>query len=477
MLWTRAGVAGGCLCFAAGCGASDGGTVQPPEPEDPPPPLTGEATITIDSAIRHQVIEGWEAHAESAHEHPSFHLFKEELFDRAVNELGINRVRLEVRSGAETRTDWYALWRSGQIDDATHRTKRFATVNDNEDPLTLDRSGFRFSHTDSLVRSVVLPLKQRLEAKGESLFINLTYVGFTRQITDGGDYHHDSPEEYAEFVLATHLHLRDVWGIELDAWEVILEPDNTDFWRGRQIGEALVASANRLRAHGFDTPFIAPSNSNMSRAIDYFDDMIQVPGVREELSELSYHRYGGVSNANLRAIADRSAQYGIGSSMLEHIGSGRDDLHEDLTLAGVSAWQQFALAFQQSQPLNDRGGVYYIIDVTESANPQIVIGDRTRYLSQYFRYVRRGAARISAVSMDQRFDPVAFINADGGYVVVIKTDSGGELSIAGLPAGTYSTNFATAEEYNVDGPETSVSDGEAITVVIPDRGVLSVYSR
>ena len=32
-----------------------------------------------------------------------------------------------------------------------------------------------------------------------------------------------------------------------DAFEVILEPDNSDQWRGREIGLGLVAAAKRLR--------------------------------------------------------------------------------------------------------------------------------------------------------------------------------------------------------------------------------------
>ncbi len=475
MLWTRLGMAAAILVFGVGCSTGDDGTVQPPEPNGPQPPPSGDATVTVDPTVRFQVIEGWEAHALSGHEHPAFPLLKDELFDRVVDELGVNRVRLEARSGAETRTDWYSMWRGGQIDDSTHRTKRFATVNDNDDPLSLDRSGYRFSQIDSLVRNVVLPLKQRLEAKGESLFINVTYVGFTRQIIDGGDYHHDDPDEYAEFVLATHLHLRDEYGIVPDAWEVVLEPDNTDFWRGRQIGEAIVASADRLRSHGFSTPFIAPSNTNMGRAIDYFDDMIEVPGVTDLLAEFSYRRYGGVSTANLQAIADRSAQHGIRSSMLEKIGAGHDQLQTDLTVAHVSAWHQFAIAFQQTRPLNDRGAVYYILDVTDPTSPEIVIGDRARYLSQFFRYVRRKANRIGAVSKDNDFEPVAFVNPDGGYVVVINAAAGGELSIAGLPAGTYGVNYTTAEAFNVDAPNGSIGAGQALTVQIPGSGVLTVY--
>ena len=456
-------------------GCDNGGT----ETSDPTPtPLTSEATITIDIAASFQEISGWEATAQAAHEHPAFPLVQNELFDRAVNELGINRLRLEVRSGAETRTDWYSLLRSGQIDEATWRNKRYATVNDNDDPFKLDQSGFRFSELDTVVLNVVLPLKQRLEARGESLFINVTYVAFN-QITDGGAYHHDdSPEEYAEFVLAVHQHLQQAHGLRPDAWEVILEPDNTDFWRGRQIGEAIVAAAELLQANGFDTPFIAPSNTNMSRAIDYFDDAIDVPGVTDHLAELSYHRYGGVSDGNLLAIGDRGSQHGIGTSMLEHIGSGHEDLHKDLTIAGVSAWQQFALAFQGTRPLGDKGGVYYTVDVTDPANPEIVIGSRTRFLSQYFRYVRRGARRIAAASKDEAFDPVAFVNREGGHVVVIKASSAGELSVEGLPAGTYGVSYTTQNEFGTEGPEATIGNGGILEgLTIPGQGVLTVYRK
>ncbi len=39
--------------------------------------------------------------------------------------------------------------------------------------------------------------------------------------------------------------------------------------------------------------------------------------------------------------------------MLEHIGSGTDDLYKDLTVGNVSRWQQFTLAFPSTA---DNGG-------------------------------------------------------------------------------------------------------------------------
>ena len=50
----------------------------------------------------------------------------------------------------------------------------------------------------------------------------------------------------------------------------------------------------------------------------------------------------------MQAIASRAVQYGIDTSMLEHIGSGYQDLHKDLTLGRNSAWQQYTLAFRTS---------------------------------------------------------------------------------------------------------------------------------
>ena len=35
------------------------------------------------------------------------------------------------------------------------------------------------------------------------------------------------------------------------------------------------------------------------------------------------------------------------------------------------------------------------------------------------------------------FDPLAFINANGTYVVVVKADTPGSFSIENLPPGTY----------------------------------------
>lgn len=175
-------------------------------------------------------------------------------------------------------------------------------------------------------------------------------------------------------------------------------------------------------------------------------------------------------------IADRAREYDVDAAMLEHIGSGHEDLHQDLKVAGVSAWQQFVLAPQLPTP-RDGGGALYRIDNTDPDHPRVIIARRTKFLRQYFKFIRRGAVRIGATSTDPVFDPVAFVNADGGTVVVVKADAGGRFTVGGLPSAQYGLKYTTSTEYDVDLPDVTVADGEALPAAIPGSGVLTIYRR
>jgi len=429
--------------------------------------LTPPSTIVVDPTVTYQTITGWEATAWIAEPgDPALPLYRDALYDALVNDIGINRLRLEIRSGVENGNDNWTAYQNGTIEYQTWRSRRYATVNDNADPDTIDWSGFHFSEMDGVIEQVVNPLRNLMEARGETLYININYVAFTRQITDGA-YLHDDPAEYAEFVLATYLHIRDKYGWTPDAWEVLLEPDNVSQWNGRLLGEAIVATATRLEANGFQPVFIAPSNTNMGNAITYFDRMMDVPGVLPYLREFSYHRYGGVSVQNLQAIAGRALQYGLTTSMLEWWTDGNTyrTLHEDLKVGNNSAWQQAVV----------RG--FFDIDDTNPNDPSFAINSKTKFTRQYFKFVRPGAVRIEATSLEEPFDPLAFINEDGGHVVVVQCDEGGAFSIGGLPAGTYGIKCTTSQEYDVDLPDQTVGPGQALMTTIPDTGVLTVYAQ
>ena len=438
----------------------------------------GQARIIVDPSRTFQPIQtitGWEATAFADQDSLTFPAYRDRLFDLLVNDLGITRLRLPIRSGAENAQDFWTAQRDGAIPYELWRCARYSTVNDNSDPYAINAAGFQFSEIDNITEKVVLPIRRRVEARGEKFFLNVNYVAFTTQITASGcpaglQYIHTNAEEYAEFVLATYRHLQMKYGLIPDAWEVILEPDNTSQWRGPQLAAAIVAAGNRLSANRYTPRFIAPSNSSMSNAVSYFDQMIANPAVRPLLLEFSYHRYGGVTAEALQAIGSRRTQYGIQTAMLECINAGYQDLHADLTIGGNSSWAQYTIA-----GTIDYGGQYYVVD---PSGAQVRMASRTPYLRQYFRFVRPGAVRVSASSSDQAtYDPVAFRNKDGALVVVVKAASSGPIQVDGLAPGLYGIKYTTRARQDVDLPDTSIQPGQSLAASIPADGVITIYGK
>lgn len=430
------------------------------------------ALVNLDPGQTHQTLSGWEAESQVGFVSPALEAYRQELLTDAASDLGVNRVRLEVRSGVENTRDVYAEYLAGTIDYATWRSLRFSTVNDNASPTVANPSGFHFTEMDQRVDLVVLPLRQRLAERNEELYVNVTYTAFTNQIGPGLEYIHASqPDEYAEFVLQTFVHLRDKYGIVADSWEMILEPDNVPQWTPEAVGQALVAAGNRLAAAGFHPRFVVGSTANAALALTYFDQIVATPGAAPFVGELAYHRYAGVSTGVLQAIASRGAQYQIPTSMLEHIGSGYQDLHDDLKIANVSAWQQYALAF----PTTDNGAQYYVVSDADPQHPTYALGNRTRYLRQYFHYLRAGAVRFDAQSSQpETVNPVAFRNVDGDQVVIVKAGAAAAWEISGLEPGEYDISYTTASETARQLPRVTLAAGERLAAAIPAAGVLTV---
>jgi hypothetical protein len=153
--------------------------------------------------------------------------------------------------------------------------------------------------------------------------------------------------------------------------------------------------------------------------------------------------------------------------MLERIGSDVEALHQDLTVANASAWQQYTLAF----PSEDNGAQYYTIQ-----DKRPVMGKRTRYLRQYFRHVRAGAQRVGAAGTDG-IRCAAFVHGDGSIAVVIHTRVAGAVELHGLPAGRYGMSMTTDTLSGFELPQQTVGGTEPLTVVAPGKGVMTIYTR
>jgi hypothetical protein len=444
---------------------------------EPVPPAAEDAVLSVDPSTVYQTMRGWEAVAQADQNYNrAFPAYAPLVFDKVV-ELGLNRLRLEVRAGSENSTDsWAALAAAGFPSTGPNYTRwratRYETINDNADPFDLNPGGFHFSEVDNTTDLVVNPLRTRLAARGESLYVNLNYVAFTGQITSG-QYLHHAPDEYAEFMLATFQHMQSRNGWVPDAIEVILEPDNIEQWRsGTLIGQAIVATGRRLAAAGFTPDFIAPSTTCMNNASRYFDDVIAVAEVKTYLKEIAYHRYCGVSEENLRALVERAQAHGLSTSMLEwwDPANSHRTLHEDLTIGRNSAWQQATLANLD----NPAGLGMATVDTSDPAGPVVTTGNLSRYTSLYYRHVRQGARRIGVSSDAPALDPLAFVNVNGTHVVVVNALNAGSFSVRGLPEGTYGISYATGET-TADAEQTIVS-GQSLNASIPAAGVITIFA-
>jgi hypothetical protein len=437
--------------------------------------------IRLDPMITYQTFAGWEAAdfvGEPGHDPwPYFEAYHDQLYEKVVNDYGIDRIRLELPAGTENNTDYFGQYSSGQIDQYrfAHCFAR-APVNDDTDPNHINPSGFQFSQLDWKIDNLVVPIRKLVEAKGEKLLINMTLVSFNWSAAEcpnmpytPGWLQYNYPDEYAELSLATFQHMQNKYGLVPDTIQVMLEPDHTDF-DGTKMGQAMLATQTRLSQNGFNPKFVVPSTTSMANALPYFNAIRAVVGdafIRNYVQEISYHRYAGVSEADLQTIASTSVTYGIGASMLEYWSPSNTyrTLYQDLTTGRNAAWQEGTIL-----------GIYNV-DTTNPSQPVVSIAEESKYIRQYVRYIRPGAVRIGATTSAAGSDPVAFVNADGRYVIVVNTTKSSTFAIQNLPAGTYGIKYTTEAQYDIDLPDATIAAGQALSASIPGVGVISIYAR
>ena len=430
-------------------------------------------TVTVRTEQRFQTIDAWEATAGSPWESRHFDRYVPDLIRKGI-ELGVNRLRLEVRSGVENAVDNFERMRSGALPFSEYRKLWYATTNDDGDPHHINWKGFHFTELDLTVRRMVLPYQEAMAKAGRSLAINVCYVAFTKQSGPGTLYIHDDPEEYAEFMLATLLHLKKTFGIVPETWEILLEPDNVPQWSGELVGRAMVAAGQRLEDAGFPTRFIAPSCEDLGASLAYADAMASIPGALDTLEELSYHRYRGVSPASLQGLSNRARRWKTKAAQLERIGADHRMLREDLVTARTSSWSRYVLGDPQSR----RGGGYFWVDVEAPDGPVVRDADGTRFLRRYMSRVPRGSVRIAATSSRPRsLLPTAFWIPDGECVVVLDVRVPTKVRLEGLPSGTYGIEGASATRSEFKLADVEVGKSGSVTFDVASPAVLTVAPR
>lgn len=443
--------------------------------------LAQPVEVTVDQTKRYQTMSGWEVtvyltqfgKAQNRFD-PTWHQFQDQILDTLVDEVGVNRVRLELRSNTENSTPYWAQFESGEISQKDMQRHFYHKVNDNSDPFKADPAGFQFDEVDYQVERVLLPMAKRLQAKGEKLYVNLCFVDFDKGKNQTRFNHAQNPEEYAELVTQAFIHLKSKYGIVPDGLEVILEPDHTARWKhgGRQLGEAAAAAMKRLTPLGFKPELILPSTKRADLTVKLFEEAMQVPGVRQYAGAISYHRYARATPEVLRDIAATADRYGIRTEMLELVKGNSYHLHMDVEKANASAWQSFGIATWAPDDGKPRRGALVYVD---KQTGETVPSHQGRRLMQYMRYIRGGAVRIGATVQEPKFFAVAFENKDGGQVTVIRAENKGPIIIRGLDENRYAATFAN---WQGGGNPTRVTQDAAdgsVTVQMPAKGIVSVF--
>ncbi len=464
------------LCIAVfglslvSCSGGDGGEGSPTPP--PPEPGGSGSTIALNPSTTYQTITGWELPViQTVLDYADIVPFMGSLMDQAANDLGINKIVIEMGSGVENPSDACQVqYLNRMISEGTFvDTCAYNSVNDNDNPFVVNPNGFHFPLLDWQIDNLVLPLKQRVQARGEALYVLLRYVDFTSTPFE----HYQNPEEYAELMQVVFDHINRKYGFIPDGVDVMNEPDQVPGWGSAELGRVIARSGVRLAGLGWHPDFIGPSTVNKAAAVTYFDGMMAVPEASRYLNNLSWHCYADSGSNTSAAIAAKAVQYGVRTSMTECWNTSNTYLmlHQELKTSRNASWQLGVI--------NGINGYY---DVNSSTG-QATLRPKARYIRQYYKYVRADADRIDASTTNPAFDPVAFVNAGGRYVVVVKANTGGSFSVTNLPAGTYGIFYTTGPDgltvsnYDVNLPDQTVSGGRALTTSIPGTGVITIYAK
>lgn len=390
------------------------------------------ASVTLVPTETFQTMDAWEANAKMWEFNRRANRFDDSWMparDRILTEMivegGINRLRLELRSGAENPVDYWSQFRNGALSYSDFKKHAYEKINDNADPKVLNPKGFQFSELDFRVENFVLPSMRIAKGLGRPMRFSLSYVDSKWSDRQGKLSHATNPEEYAELIAAAYIHLKQKYGLTPDALEIVLEPDNTEEWVGRRIGSAIIAVSRRLEEQGVTPRIIAPSTTVARRAPRYMEEIASIPGAAEKISVLSYHRYGIQPTAQAYSrIRESAAGIKAQTAMLEFARADANILFEDLTQANISSFQKHDIATPDLGRVATAPGNMLRVTEPGKADAEVELLPEATALASVFRAVDPGAVRIGTRSDQTWLNAVAFRNPDGRLVLAVKADLG-----------------------------------------------------
>ncbi|MBI4819368.1 MAG: hypothetical protein HY791_24065 [Deltaproteobacteria bacterium] len=355
--------------------------------------------------------------------HPVPRILREAFLDDVVQQLGMTGLSMTLflsgGSGAEPGIE---------------------PVNDNADPFVLDDSQIKWFAFDPYVRDVVVPMKSRVEARGEPFWFRMV-------VSTARTFHWREPasapgEEYAEIVSAALLRMRDRFGVVPNVLSFTNEPNNGTV-DPDALGFAIRALERRLRRVGLDVPFGYPDTSEASLAPRFYEPLARTSSaVMDRMRFLGFHGYNGsINGSQLRPLRDLALRDGLQTMQTEWWFSRdhRRDIITCLNESNAVVYEAFALGMgPAARPklygLTASGGTPPILRYQG-----FVRGANWHDIFHFARFIRPGDVRVGTASADARIYALAFEKPDGRNVLVLKSDATTDLTVAisGLASGRY----------------------------------------
>lgn len=471
---------GGGSAGASGSGSGNPGSSGGGSSGGSGAPGTVTSRISIDRNRPGQTLSGWEVTAkfwefDKANDRydGTWLASRDGIVQKLIDDAGITRVRIELRSGVENPVDYWSQFVAGQIGYTANRDHYYEKINDNTNPAVANASGFQWASLDYYIENFLLPMQAQLASRNQKLFVNLCFVDFNWTSLKGTLSFSGSANEYAELVTMAAMRMRDKYGINVDALEIILEPDNGDGWSGPAVGRAIVAAKSRLAAAGINPQIIAPSAAAAGSAIGFLDGIGSVAGASSAVNMVSYHRYdGAAADQALGAIRQRATMLGAQTAMLEYTTATVQNFFRDMEFGGASAWQSYGAAkTADSQASSGSGAMLW-----RSPTGQLAMTNQFSRIALVQRNVRPGARAYyvgSLLGTDMSLD---FQNPDGSEVIAVYSPGGSTVEISGAGHTAYTVTFAGPAGAAYTTAQANANGSGLLNVTIPADTVAVLHS-
>jgi len=404
-----------------------------------------QISISIDTSIKYQTIEGWGAGGSIFAGCSGYYNLLDTTYtdslsrvfmDYAIDDLGLTGSR---------------CWEIGPRIDGTGM--------DNGDCDSIDWSKFQANTFNPWMFKWMVYLNDRILAKGfkPSFYSSPTYPTLATLLKPWVLNH---PGERSQQIWANALYLKNTFGIEMNYAVIDNEPQAP--FTSAILADDIKAVGPRLLSHGLITKVqfaegVTPqSNWNLISPVRSDSEMWSTVG------RISYHNYGSVDTfyrSNMRVLAD---SLGISTAQTEMGDPSFDDLYNDLTIANCSYWE---IGYSTGNILQSKSGQTQFTPVGKFFR-----------LRQIMHYIKPCFIRIGTTSNDTNIRVLAFKN--GGKITTLVENistTAKTVTLTGLPQGKYGLSQSAGEPFREFGIRTVGSQGTITLDVAPNWNVATLY--